>query len=61
MRISRVTPNEQDALIIIDVQNDFCGNGALAVPNGEQVVSVINDLGNKFQTCLLYTSDAADE
>ena len=48
-----MTSNEQDALIIIDVQNDFCRNGALAVPNGEQVVSVINDLGNKFQTVVL--------
>ena len=37
-----MTPNEQDALIIIDVQNDFCQQGALAVPDGEQVVPVIN-------------------
>ncbi|WP_041642055.1 nicotinamidase [Magnetococcus marinus] len=34
--------NEADALLIVDVQNDFCPGGALAVPDGEQVVPVIN-------------------
>ena len=48
-----MTPNEQDALIIIDVQNDFCQQGALAVPDGEQVVPVINQLAKKFQTVVL--------
>lgn len=32
------------ALIIVDVQNDFCPGGALAVPEGDQVVPVINKL-----------------
>lgn len=32
------------ALIIVDVQKDFCTGGALAVPNGEQVVPIINNL-----------------
>jgi nicotinamidase/pyrazinamidase len=32
-----------DALIIADVQNDFCLGGALPVPGGDQVVPVIND------------------
>lgn len=32
------------ALLIIDVQNDFCAGGALAVPDGDAVVSVINDM-----------------
>lgn len=30
------------ALIVIDVQNDFCSGGALAVPAGEEVVPLIN-------------------
>lgn len=30
------------ALIVIDVQNDFCTGGALAVPAGEEVVPLIN-------------------
>jgi len=32
-----------DALIIVDVQNDFCPSGALPVPEGDQVVPVLND------------------
>lgn len=34
-----------DCLIIVDVQNDFCPGGALAVPHGDEVVPVINALG----------------
>lgn len=37
-----------EALLIIDVQNDFCPGGALEVPNGDQVVPVINELSEKF-------------
>lgn len=33
-----------DALIIVDVQNDFCPGGTLPVPNGDEVVPVINRL-----------------
>jgi len=32
------------ALLLIDVQNDFCTGGHLAVPNGEDIVPVINKL-----------------
>ncbi len=32
------------ALIVIDVQNDFCAGGALAVPDGEEIVQGINAL-----------------
>jgi nicotinamidase/pyrazinamidase len=32
------------ALIVVDVQNDFCPGGALAVPGGDEVVPVINRL-----------------
>ena len=35
-------------LLIIDVQNDFCPGGALAVPGGDQVVEVVNRLGERF-------------
>jgi len=31
------------ALLVIDVQNDFCGGGALEVPEGDQVVPVLNN------------------
>ena len=35
-------------LLVVDVQNDFCPGGALAVPDGDKVVSVINGLMEKF-------------
>lgn len=38
---------EKKALIIVDVQNDFCPGGALAVPAGDEVVPVINELIEK--------------
>lgn len=37
------------ALIIIDVQNDFCPGGALAVPEGDKIIPIINKLSNKFK------------
>ena len=36
--------SEADALIIVDLQNDFCPGGALAVPCGDEVIPVINRL-----------------
>ena len=36
------------ALLIIDVQNDFCPGGALAVPEGDQIIFGINELMNSF-------------
>ena len=38
----------QDALILVDVQNDFCPGGALAVTEGDQVVAVLNGLIAEF-------------
>ena len=32
-----------DALIVVDVQNDFCPGGALPVPDGDAVVPLLND------------------
>lgn len=42
-----------DCLLIIDVQNDFCANGALAVPDGDAVVASINALSRQFSTVVL--------
>jgi nicotinamidase/pyrazinamidase len=39
---------DTDALVVVDVQNDFCGGGTLAVPQGEAVVSPINRIMGKF-------------
>lgn len=38
----------KDALIVVDVQNDFCPGGALAVKDGDQVVSVLNRYIDRF-------------
>jgi nicotinamidase/pyrazinamidase len=37
-----------NALIIVDVQNDFCSGGALPVPEGDRVVEAINRMQPKF-------------
>lgn len=38
----------KNALLIIDVQNDFCPGGALAVNEGDKVIPAINSIQNKF-------------
>jgi nicotinamidase/pyrazinamidase len=37
-----------NALILTDLQNDFCPGGALAVPEGDQVIPVANRLAQRF-------------
>ena len=41
--------NDNDLLLIIDVQSDFCSGGKLAVADGDAVVPVINRLAKRFQ------------
>ncbi len=41
------------ALIVIDVQNDFCPGGNLAVNEGDQIVPLVNRLMEEFGTCVL--------
>ena len=41
------------ALIVIDVQNDFCPGGALAVPGGDEIVAPINALMSDFDAVIL--------
>ena len=41
------------ALIVIDLQNDFCPGGALAVTEGDVIVSGINALMNEFDAVIL--------
>jgi nicotinamidase/pyrazinamidase len=36
-----------DALIVVDVQNDFCPGGALAVPKGDEVIGPLNALARE--------------
>lgn len=48
-----ITPQPDDALLVIDVQNDFMPGGALAVTEGDQVVPIINALAKKFEHVIL--------
>ena len=45
------------ALILIDLQNDFCAGGALAVPGGDEVVPIANALMPRF-ACVIATRDS---
>src|SRR5436190_9413228 len=38
-----------EALLLVDIQNDFCAGGALAVPDGDAVVPVANALSSRFE------------
>jgi nicotinamidase/pyrazinamidase len=44
---------DTDVLIAVDVQNDFCPGGALAVPQGDQVTGPINALSRRFAHVVL--------
>lgn len=45
-----------EALIVIDVQNDFCPGGALAVPGGDEIIAQINRMLRDFPV-RVYTQD----
>lgn len=44
---------DRDVLLIVDVQNDFCPGGALAVPGGDEIVPVVNRLAARFPHVIL--------
>jgi nicotinamidase/pyrazinamidase len=46
--IKTYTLNNSDALLITDVQNDFLSGGALPVPDGEQVIPILNECAAMF-------------
>ncbi|MCE9561516.1 MAG: isochorismatase family protein [Planctomycetes bacterium] len=46
-------PSENRVLLVVDIQNDFCPNGALAVPGGDEVVPIINKLSRRFAHVIL--------
>jgi nicotinamidase/pyrazinamidase len=49
----KITIGPSDVLIVVDVQNDFCPGGRLAVPRGDEVVAPINRLAAKFAHLVL--------
>ncbi len=44
---------DKACLIVVDVQNDFCPGGALAVPKGDEVVPLINRLAARLDNVVL--------
>jgi nicotinamidase-related amidase len=46
-------PGARDLLLMMDVQRDFCAGGALAVPDGDAVVPVVNALAARFAAIVL--------
>ncbi|KAB2916061.1 MAG: bifunctional nicotinamidase/pyrazinamidase [Hyphomicrobiaceae bacterium] len=44
---------DSDVLLVVDVQNDFCPGGNLAVPGGDEVVPTINQLSTRFKHVVL--------
>jgi nicotinamidase/pyrazinamidase len=59
-RLEGVRIEKNDALIVVDVQNDFVPGGALAVTDGDQIVGPINELGLKFRMSnnhIIFTQD----
>jgi nicotinamidase/pyrazinamidase len=44
------SPERDDALIVADLQNDFCPGGRLAIAEGDQVVPLVNKIAPTFQT-----------
>ena len=47
---------DREVLLIVDVQNDFCPGGALAVPRGDEIVPAVNRLAAEF-THVILTQD----
>lgn len=45
--------NKHAALLVIDVQNDFCPGGTLAVTDGDAIIPLINELAERFSTVVL--------
>jgi nicotinamidase/pyrazinamidase len=48
-----IVPGARDVLLVVDVQNDFCPGGALAVPGGDEVIPVVNALAGRFAHVIL--------
>ena len=48
-----IKPGETDVLLVVDIQNDFCPDGALAVPAGDAIVPLVNRLMAHFSHVVL--------
>ncbi len=48
-----LTIHERDILLVVDIQNDFCPGGSLAVPRGDEVIPPINAVAAQFPHVVL--------
>lgn len=48
-----IAVGDQDVLIVVDIQNDFCPGGALSVPQGDETVPLVNRLAERFRHVVL--------
>src|ERR1700742_2848410 len=53
MIMDKITVAGTDVLVVVDVQNDFCPGGKLAVPRGDEVVPLVNRLAKRFANVVL--------
>jgi len=51
--MAKIRIGNQDVLVVVDIQNDFCPGGNLSVPQGHEVVPVINRLADRFPHVVL--------
>ena len=49
----KISIGDGDVLLVVDLQNDFCPGGALAVPGGNEIVPVVNRLAGRFPHVVL--------
>lgn len=56
-QIKQMVKNMKTALIVIDMQNDFCPGGALAVEHGKDIIPKIKSLMKEDLTALVFTQD----
>jgi nicotinamidase/pyrazinamidase len=48
-----MTVGDRDILLIVDIQNDFCPGGGLAVPHGDEILALVNRLAARFAHVVL--------
>jgi len=51
--MTKINPNSNEALIIVDIQNDFCEGGALEVPEASKIIDKSNKVINRFDQVIL--------
>jgi nicotinamidase/pyrazinamidase len=51
--MNRRSRSDREVLIVVDIQNDFCPDGALAIPEGNAIIPAVNRLAGEFAHVVL--------